>query len=951
MTVSQMNRLWANDPILINKLDEMEKRLVANETGMSRIALLSQMFDPRRDVDNECGYPKNTFWSADQYQDLYEREPVANRAIQLFPKEAWQRSPTIAEDEDSRHLTEFEQAVQDFSQKLSASSWHTDTTGTSLWEHCHRANTLCRIGSFGLILIGLDDGKDLSEPVDGMVTVNRKLEAVYKVDDDGDPVLNSQGKPIQVGVRVTKVGDELPVLPDGPVLRDELKALREPKQLSEEQQKAGVRQWPTLNVAEQKRVDTWERGWVEDAPVYAKHEEIVVNKVATTFSDLTATGQQSIQGTDQQYFGVQFGPTQQPADEPSKKEHDVIFMQEFGEPLVQIVRYEWNIRNPRFGMPVMYRVTLNDPRQVHSGVGLPLATVFVHWSRVIHVHDSYSNPGSSRIFAYPALMPILNPVLDIKKTRGASAEAYWKNCLASLSLETHPQLGGDVDVDKLGLKDMLEQKNNGLQRDIILTGMTAKTLSPQAIDPTPYVAIQIEAICIQLGCPIRVFKGAERGELASSQDDADWNDRVMGYCNGFCTPYIIAPLFDRLIMFGALPEPESYTVKWPDPEALGEQDKATVGLTITQAIQAYIAGDVKSLIDVEDYLVGILGMDQDKVKEWVKNAQKAAEQEQDDAQDMADEHGFEPQPPEGFQKPPPEPPPGGGFGGAKPPVENEEFGELEAAWNRFCATGPGGGQDNSCGKDDNKSGEVEKLGHVAHEAEHAAHLGHAASAHGHFDTDATAIVVGKLVEPAAKAVGAVMERVPGARNVANSVAKLHDGAVKIAEAAVQKAIARYGHGAVSAALGAGGFATSAAAHAAGIPGSGALGKAAKYVGAIPLMALAEVGRAAGVVGQGTRLDRGLTRISAKIAAIKHAVGRKLHEVAHLVAGSIAAGVGAIMNVGDATPDIANEVLTDFFGQYNLLVTKHSDTLKDGEALFDELDKQIGEEEARPSLYP
>src|SRR6185503_7292361 len=381
------------------------------------------------------------------------------------------------------------------------------------------------------------------------------------------------------------------------------------------------------------------------------------------------------------------GPTQQPAQKPVKA-GDVIFMQEFGEPLVQIVRYEWNIRNPRFGMPVMYRVTLNDPRQVHSGVGLPLATVFVHWSRVIHVHDSYSNPGSSRIFAYPALMPILNPVLDIKKVRGASAEAYWKNCLASLSLETHPQLGGDVDVDKQSLKDMLEQKNNGLQRDIILTGMTAKTIAPQAVDPTPYIATQIEAICIQLGCPIRVFKGAERGELASSQDDADWNDRIMGYCNGFCTPYIIAPLFDRLIMFGSLPEPESYTVKWPDPEALGDAEKATVGLTLTQAMAAYNQGDVKMLVGVEDYMVGVLGMDQDKVEEWVKNAQKAAEDEQADQQALADEQGFEPAPPPGFQTP---------VDDSETPVDDSEpLANLRSAWNAFCATGEGGGVDPTC---------------------------------------------------------------------------------------------------------------------------------------------------------------------------------------------------------------------------------------------------------------
>jgi len=615
----------------MNRLDELRQELAANATGQ-RFDALRKFLDPRRDVDDECGYPKNTFWSADQYQDLYEREPVANRAIQLMPKEAWQRHPKVSEDEDSRTVGPFEQAIQDFGASLAGSGWHEDVEGNALWEECQQVNILARIGAFGLMLFGVDDGEPLDMPVKGMVITANETE----------PVLNRAGK--QVGTRV-KVVREGPVWEDGPVLRSELEALRNPKAVE------GHKPPIPLTNAEREKVDSWERRWTEDAIIDATRA-IVANKIGTV-DEVTRS---NLQGTDQQYYGVQFGDsqTEAPADSP-KGENDVLFIRSFSEPLVQIVRYEWNIRNPRFGQPVMYRVTLNDPRQVHSGVGLPLATVFVHWSRVLHIADTFSNPGPSKIFAYPALMPILNPVLDIRKIRGASAEGYWRNGTSGLSLETHPALGGDVDVNVPELRDMMEQRNNGQDKDIVLRGMTAKTIQLTVSDPTPFINVQTEAICIQLGCPLRVFKGAERGELASSQDDADWNDRVLGYENCFCTPKIIVKLLDRLIMYGTLPEPDHYTVKWPDPEALSDQEKATIGLTQTQAMAAFIQGDVKTMVVQEDYMSGVLGFDKDKVDEWTKNAVKQAETDQEEASALADEHGMVPEAPSGFKHP--EPPP------------------------------------------------------------------------------------------------------------------------------------------------------------------------------------------------------------------------------------------------------------------------------------------------------
>jgi hypothetical protein len=126
-------------------------------------------------------------------------------------------------------------------------------------------------------------------------------------------------------------------------------------------------------------------------------------------------------------------------------------------------------------------------------------------------------------------------------------------------------LGGDVTIDSDDVRDQIENYINSLQRYLALTGMSAHTLAPQVSDPSSQIDKHLEAICIQLGIPKRVFMGSERGELASSQDDASWNDRLKARQNGYITPRIIVPFIDRLISVGVLPEP-NYVEPVEEPE-------------------------------------------------------------------------------------------------------------------------------------------------------------------------------------------------------------------------------------------------------------------------------------------------------------------------------------------------------------------------------------------------
>jgi uncharacterized protein len=419
--------------------------------------------DGLQEYYERLGYPAAEGSSAlvNLYRILYDRDAIANRVVQVLPRECWQVAPTVSEDESASNSTPFEKAWDVLSRQLrGARSWYKDEQGSPVWEYLFRGDVLSGIGTYGVILLGIDDGKLLEQPVEG-------------APKDGRPTdITGVSKDIYGGILPTQL--EIPF--------------------------------------------------------------------------------ESRMGTDAQYFNLTFSPARPPGRKDSTRAANrrLLFLRCFDATLVQVVQYEADIFNPRFGQPLMYWITLNDPRQPHSGVGLPLATVRVHWSRVVHLAD---NLNSSEIFGFPRQQTVLNRLLDLQKLYGGSAEMYWRGAFPGLSIETLPQLGGDVNINIPKLRNMMSNYAAGLDRWIALMGMTAKSLAPQVVDPKSQIEVQLEAICIQIGCPVRVFKGSERGELASSQDDSSWNDRLAHRQQMYITPRIIVPFVDRLIMLGVLPEP------------------------------------------------------------------------------------------------------------------------------------------------------------------------------------------------------------------------------------------------------------------------------------------------------------------------------------------------------------------------------------------------------------
>lgn len=155
--------------------------------------------------------------------------------------------------------------------------------------------------------------------------------------------------------------------------------------------------------------------------------------------------------------------------------------------------------------------------------------------------------------------------------------------------------------------------------------------------------------------------GSERGELSSSQDEGDWNDKLAAYWRQYLIPRVFVPVYDRLIMVGVLSEPgeDGYHIDVPDMDAQTAKEKADVALVITQAMQAAVTSGLftSGLIDEYSWLTGICGFPEDEVEQWLEDAEKRQAEFDEESQMLADEHGMIPEAPPGFQHPEPDPPP------------------------------------------------------------------------------------------------------------------------------------------------------------------------------------------------------------------------------------------------------------------------------------------------------
>jgi hypothetical protein len=301
-------------------------------------------------------------------------------------------------------------------------------------------------------------------------------------------------------------------------------------------------------------------------------------------------------------------------------EHKLLYLRPFDESLVRVNKIETDVHHPRYGQPTEYNIDFADTTlgiQADPAAVTSTVTKAVHWTRIIHICDNRTN---SEVFGLPRMQVVFNRLLDLSKIAGGSGEMFWKGGFPGLSLESTPIDGVLPTIDVTATKEQMEAYMNGLQRYIATAGMQVKSLSTQIADPTAHMESQIRLIAMAIGVPWRILMGVEVGQLASEQDLSIWNRRLMRRREAYISPFVIAPLVDRLIQLAVLPElgEEGYQIYWPDLNAPSDEQKATVAEKRTNAISKYVQGGCDQLVDPQHYLTLVLGFTDEEAESIIE---------------------------------------------------------------------------------------------------------------------------------------------------------------------------------------------------------------------------------------------------------------------------------------------------------------------------------------------
>lgn len=252
---------------------------------------------------------------------------------------------------------------------------------------------------------------------------------------------------------------------------------------------------------------------------------------------------------------------------------DVLYLAPFGEVDVTIASDDIiaDVTDPRFGRPRAYRVRRTSAMRSAPSV--------VHWTRVIHVADGLLD---DELFGYPRLEAVWNLLDDLEKVTGGGAEAFWQRAQQGYQFNLPPDYA--VDAAELErLREQIELFVHGYQRFLRTQGVEVKSFGSDVADMDRNVDSILKQISAGAEIPLRMLTGSERGELASTQDEATWNRRVADRRTEYAGPFMVRELVARLIAYGALPEPDQYDVFWPELAHLEETERADVAVKLAEA--------------------------------------------------------------------------------------------------------------------------------------------------------------------------------------------------------------------------------------------------------------------------------------------------------------------------------------------------------------------------------
>lgn len=301
---------------------------------------------------------------------------------------------------------------------------------------------------------------------------------------------------------------------------------------------------------------------------------------------------------------------------PLGKAKDILYLQPYGQNKITVETWNTNIRDSRYGLPEIYSLTQEGSYSEPGRMALR-----VHHSRIIHVAEDLLD---SDVIGIPRLQAVLNMLQNLETVAGSSGEMFWRGAFPGLvfNADADAQMDADQGLDKI--EEEIDKYIHEFQRHLKLQGIEVTELTPKLMSPEKFVETYLDLISGATGIPKRILIGSERGELASTQDETAWNNRVLERQKNFCEHLILRPFIDKMMKTGILPEVKKYTIQWQRLFEPTEKEKAESSKLRVEALSAYVmAMGVEKVVPVEIFLEKYLGFTKDEIataKELAKTA-------------------------------------------------------------------------------------------------------------------------------------------------------------------------------------------------------------------------------------------------------------------------------------------------------------------------------------------
>jgi len=288
---------------------------------------------------------------------------------------------------------------------------------------------------------------------------------------------------------------------------------------------------------------------------------------------------------------------------------DILYLSPRTEHLARISEFEQDPRSKNYGKPLYYTIESGGYASNDGGQLMSSKTQQVHYSRVIHVAE---NALTNDVIGTPRLEPVYNRLIDLDKIIGGSAETFFLNSRGGLHLDIRDVSNNFEDSEKEIVVKNMQDYTNSLTRFIQTAGMDVEAINHNIADPKNHFDVLISLISATTEIPKRILLGSEQGQLASTQDFNNFQERVKKRQHNYCEYTILRPIIDFFINAGVLPTPKNneYNVVWENLEAVDDLKKAEISLKKSQAIASYVnSPEASMMIPPKQFMEEILNLE------------------------------------------------------------------------------------------------------------------------------------------------------------------------------------------------------------------------------------------------------------------------------------------------------------------------------------------------------